>query len=80
VIIGYLLMIAQKFSGFLAVPSRLKSHTSHLLAAVPSRLSSQAFSPASGSLISIESLMGPEASTSRNALVWGLMAGLRFHW
>ena len=33
-----------------------------------------------GSLISIESLVGSEVETRKNALVWGLAASLRFHW
>jgi hypothetical protein len=33
-----------------------------------------------GSLISIESLVGSEVETRRNALVWGFAASLRFHW
>jgi hypothetical protein len=45
-----------------------------------SRLPPQAFSPASGSLISIESLVGSEVETRRKTLVLGLAASLRFHW
>jgi hypothetical protein len=37
-------------------------------------------SPASGSLISIESVVGSEACTHRKTLVWGFAASLRFHW
>jgi hypothetical protein len=37
-------------------------------------------SPASGSLISIESVVGSEASTRKKTMVWGLAAILRFHW
>jgi len=78
VIIGYLLMIAPKFSGYLAVPLRLKSHTSHLLAAVPSPPIASSLAPASGGLLTIESMVGSEGLHTQKDAYLGLSSEFTF--
>jgi hypothetical protein len=62
--------------------SSLKPQVSHLTPAPGCSLTpiASGLSPASGSLISIESLVGPEANTRRKTLAWGLVSSLRFDW